>query len=80
MGCLRNSKRAVCLEQSDEGEKAQRGQGRASCWNLQVMPMALEFILRVMALSREVTGPDSYFKRVTLATVWKIDYRRAWWK
>lgn len=68
------------LEQSNEGEKAQRGLGPASCWNLQVMPTALEFILRVTALSREVTGPDHYFKRVTLATEWKIDYRRAWWK
>lgn len=28
-----------------------------------------------MALIREVTGPD-LFKRVTLAVVWKIDYRR----
>lgn len=73
MVCLRNSKRTTCLEQSNQGEKAQRGQGPASCWNLQAMPTALEFILRVMALSREVTGSDPYFKRVTLATVWKID-------
>lgn len=43
--------------------------GRASCWNLQVM---------ARALGREVTGPD-LFKRVTLAVVWKIDYRSKRW-
>lgn len=40
--------------------------GPASCWNLQVM---------ARALGREVTRPD-LFKRVTLAVVWKIDYKR----
>lgn len=38
---------------------------------------ALEFILRVMVLSMEVTRSEFYFKSVTLASVWKIDYRRA---
>lgn len=78
--CLRNSKRSMCLEHSNEGEKVQRGQGPASCQEFAGHGKGFGVYPKGDGLEQRSDRPDPYFKKVPLAAVWKTDQRRPWWE